>query len=342
MPELNKFLDLEGLKVFWDQINEKKQNRTIWYNGKQILIEDFLNDLKAEIEKVQEEIGNIEELDQINEHISKIQSTLQEIDNQLNNLEENYVPESRTVAGIDLTNDISIENLQEALTTYPVLILNNYQEPTSTTVGKIGQIALYQQYFNTLDGGGSYCWVLAICRSISADKKTYVWEELDFIPSNRKIAGLSGNNIQTSALKNALGIDSIENTLNGNIKKENLSTEFMETGELNNCFSTASRDGVYRTLAGTYTILNNLCILNVGTTTFSGWWNLYFDLPVSPTDLTAEYFSEIYVIDSGKDICSISIDPSSKRLAIMPGPKNSQRGFTGDNELHFMFVYRIS
>ena len=43
MPELNKFLDLDGLKVFWDQINEKKQNRTIWYNGKQMLLEDCLN-----------------------------------------------------------------------------------------------------------------------------------------------------------------------------------------------------------------------------------------------------------------------------------------------------------
>lgn len=253
MLELNKFLDLDGLKIFWDQINEKKQNRTIWYNGEQVLLEDCLNTLKTEIENVQKKIGNIEELDQINGHIEKIQSTLQEIDNQLNNLEENYVPESRTIAGINLTN-----------------------------------------------------------------------------------------NIQTSALKNALGINSIENILNGNIKKENLSTEFMETGQLNNCLSISSRDGVYRALTGTYTILNNLCILNVGTTTFSDWWNLYFDLPVSPTDLTAEYFSEIYVIDSSKDICSISIDPTSNRLAIMPGPKGSNRGFTGDNELHFIFMYRIS
>lgn len=118
MPELNKFLDLEGLKVFWDQINEKKQNRTIWYNGKQILIEDCLNEIKKEIENIYNEIGNIENLESINQHIEEIKSTLQEIDNEINNLNENYVPENRTIAGINLENDIEAGSLGAKLVTY--------------------------------------------------------------------------------------------------------------------------------------------------------------------------------------------------------------------------------
>lgn len=126
MPELNKFLDLEGLKVFWDQINKKKQNRTIQYNGKEMLLEDCLNEIKKEIENVQNEIGNIEELDLINQRIEEIKNTLQEIDNEIDNLNENYVPESRTVAGINLENDIKASSLGTKLTTYSIYHHQDY------------------------------------------------------------------------------------------------------------------------------------------------------------------------------------------------------------------------
>jgi archaellum component FlaC len=81
-----------------------------------MLLEDCLNEIKKEIENVQNEIGNIEELDSINQHIEEIKTTLQEIDSEINNLNENYVPESRTIAGINLENDIKASSLGAKLT----------------------------------------------------------------------------------------------------------------------------------------------------------------------------------------------------------------------------------
>lgn len=282
MPELNKFLDLEGLKVFWDQINEKKQNRTIWYNGKEMLLEDCLNEIKAEIENVQKEIGNIEELDQINEHIEKIQSTLQEIDNQLNNLEENYVPESRMIGGLSLANDITSEQLQQLIITYPVL--TGTTNPGGKTIGHKNQL-----YINENTG------LFYICYAISNPNTSpyYFWRQIR-INTDHIVSSVSSSSTDTQAPSAKLFYNTTQNLQSQfNNLEDTLDHEigifgYNDTIWYTNTTTDPLKYRPYSILNGTYEKLFSYCTISAQVEKVENWIDLYISLPVAPIEQVSE------------------------------------------------------
>lgn len=332
MPELNKFLDLEGLKVFWEQINEKKQNRKIWYNGKEMLLEDCLNEIKTEIENVQKEIGNIEELDQINEHIEKIQSTLQEIDNQLNNLEENYVPESRTIGGLSLANDITSEQLQQLITTYPVLTGTTI--PGDNTKGEKNQL-----YINENTG------LFYICYSISNPDTSpyYFWRQIK-INTAHIVSSVSSSSTDIQAPSAKLFYNTTQ-VLNGGIDESNLSNTFYDAGAIQNTNAIWPGTNDYA-ISGSYEVLGQTCTLNIGIKIKSDYGEMWYPLPIMPYSATNQY-SLIYTHDSKNVLYLVSVgdqkptDAPTEYPHLLHVKRVDGKAIAQDDELHLIFSYRI-
>lgn len=299
MPELNKFLDLEGLKVFWDQINEKKQNRTIWYNGKEMLLEDCLNEIKKEIENVQNEIGNIEELDSINQHIKEIKTTLQEIDSEIDNLNENYVPESRTIAGLDLINDITTNELQDKLN----LIQKSNIVSINTNSNTNNQVVGAKLFFDSMD-----------------------------------MNAIAHQSLSQNILQN-------KNILNGNIKQENLSSEFYDAGVISPSYAIWPGNSQYQ-ISGSYEILGQTCTLNIGIKIKSGYGEMWYPLPIMPYSATNQY-SLIYTHDSKNVLYLVSVgdqkpnDAPTEYPHLLHVKRVDGKTISQDDELHLIFSYRI-
>jgi hypothetical protein len=144
-----------------------------------------------------------------------------------------YVLNSLTIAGIDLKDNITAEDLRSAIKSQKV-IKNNTVPPTTENenYAEIGDF-----YFQTL----SLSPKLYLCisktenpESIDGELDAYLYDWLDltsneidligYVPATRKIAGLVlENDITVEQLQSALGIGDIETTLDSIIAiQENL------------------------------------------------------------------------------------------------------------------------
>lgn len=93
---------------------------------------------------------------------------LNEILSYLSDYESDFVPVSRTVAGLNLSSDITTDLLCESMKIYPILRLSS--APTKTTAGKIGQLAFERSTTNGID----FVNRLYICISVNQNGE-YIW-----------------------------------------------------------------------------------------------------------------------------------------------------------------------
>lgn len=331
MPELNKFLDLEGLKVFWDQINKKKQNRTIQYNGKEMLLEDCLNEIKKEIENVQNEIGNIEELDLINQRIEEIKNTLQEIDNEIDNLNENYVPESRTIAGINLENNIEAKSLGAKLTAQSIYHHKDYGDGQDYE----GRISIIRTGSPNWDFANAY--ILGAIQSGATS-----WYKL--LTSKDIVKSVSSTSTDTQAPSAKLFYNTTQ-VLNGGIDENNLSNTFYDAGAIQNTNAIWPGTNDYA-ISGSYEILGQTCTLNISIKIKSGYEEMWYPLPIMPYSATNQY-SLIYTHDSNNVLYLVSVgdqkpsDAPTEYPHLLHVKRVDEKAIAQDDELHLIFSYRI-
>lgn len=98
-----------------------------------------------------------------NSEFLEYENKLNELIEQLNSTDMNsFVKNSRTIAGLSLSQDISADELTNSLKTYPIKLFSS--EPTSQTEGKINQLGVYVK---CLTGSNNYSVELYLCNSVS-------------------------------------------------------------------------------------------------------------------------------------------------------------------------------
>ena len=91
------------------------------------------------------------------------------ISEQFDKVHKNLVADSRKIAGVDLADDITKDELYTSLSVYPVIQLNS--APTEQTVGNKGQFAYYVTY-----DGVTRTYHFYYCVAVTGDR--YVWTQL--------------------------------------------------------------------------------------------------------------------------------------------------------------------
>lgn len=98
-----------------------------------------------------------------NSEFLEYENKLNELIEQLNSTDMNsFVKNSRTIAGLSLSQDISADELTNSLKTYPIKLFSSV--PTSQTEGEIKQLGAYVKY---LPESNNYSVELYLCHSIS-------------------------------------------------------------------------------------------------------------------------------------------------------------------------------
>ena len=98
-----------------------------------------------------------------NSEFLEYENKLNELIEQLNSSDMNsFVKNSRTIAGLSLSQDISADELTNSLKTYPIKLFGS--EPTSQTEGKINQLGVYVK---RPTGSNNYSVELYLCNSVS-------------------------------------------------------------------------------------------------------------------------------------------------------------------------------
>ena len=97
-----------------------------------------------------------------NSEFLEYENKLNELIEQLNDSDMNsFVKNSRTIAGLSLSQDISADELTNSLKTYPIKLFSS--EPTPVTQGKINQLGVYVKHPT---GSNNYSVELYLCNSI--------------------------------------------------------------------------------------------------------------------------------------------------------------------------------
>ena len=97
-----------------------------------------------------------------NSEFLEYENKLNELIEQLNSSDMNsFVKNSRTIAGLSLSQDISAAELTNSLKTYPIKVFSS--APTLVTQGKINQLGVYVKHPT---GSNNYSVELYLCNSI--------------------------------------------------------------------------------------------------------------------------------------------------------------------------------
>lgn len=107
----------------------------------------------------------------------------------LTKLSENSVPVERTIAGLDLVDDITEDELRASLSVYPVMKLTT--QPTEQTVGNKGQFAYFVSY-----DGKTYVYTFYYCLDVNDNR--YFWTQVGGSASGSDVREISATEINAS------------------------------------------------------------------------------------------------------------------------------------------------
>lgn len=106
-----------------------------------------------------------------NSEFLEYEKRLNEILSYISSYESDFVPNTRTVAGLSLSGDITTELLCSSMKVYPILRLTT--APTNTTAGEIGQLAFEKSSTN----GADRVYRLYLCVEAHINGE-YVWRNI--------------------------------------------------------------------------------------------------------------------------------------------------------------------
>lgn len=181
---------------------------------------------------------------------------LNDILTEITYLEKGFVPVEREIAGVNLAVDISCEELNKALNTYPIKKLSSDPTLSFSTKGEISQLGYLVSY-----DGKTYSVKMFICRAIQGED--YIWQEISgsnsstdvdlngYVKTSRTIAGVDlADDVIAEELCDALSVYPVllgaNRPQNGNTKgKVGQLYIALDDGSLHRCYSTAGGSYTY-------------------------------------------------------------------------------------------------